>query len=97
MEIVKNIIEIEDCFDGSFMKKILLNISISKTFIYYIGGDSKLEYFGDFARPFFRAIKDNYYIIKGVEGSNEIEATLHRNNLNTVEKYLIDYLNKFVL
>jgi len=67
---------IEDCFDGSFIKELLFDESISESFIKSIGKFGKLSYFKDFARPFYKIVfRDNFYI-KGVEGNNTARVLL---------------------
>jgi hypothetical protein len=55
---------------GPVSKEFLLEKAISQDFIQFMGRLGSLEYFPDFARPFFRITKDECYIIKGVQGND---------------------------
>ena len=60
--------ELEDCFDGSFRKEILLDREICADFIRYLGQAGTLQYFPHFARPFFR-IDGPGFMLKGIENN----------------------------
>ena len=75
---VVRIKKIEDCFDGSFIKEFELDKKISKDFIITLGQGCCLEYFSDFARPFFRIEKKNEFQIKGVENNTTMQVIFNR-------------------
>ena len=66
---VIDIKHIEDCFDGSFIKELLFDETVTPTFIEALGTHGKLQYFKDFARPFYKVVFRNDFYIKGVEGN----------------------------
>ncbi len=90
MEVVK-VKDIEDCLDGSFIKELLLSQEISKDFIFELAGKGNLEYFSDFARPFFKIRVSGVYDLKGVQGNKTI-----RIHLKSPEEYSIEDFIEFV-
>ena len=94
MKIVK-VKDIEDCFDGSFIKEFLYDKKVTKDFIHYLGKTGKLDYFPDFARPFYKLSCPKKYTLKGVEGSNSSRITLYGENLEEVMEYLDKYIEEF--
>lgn len=56
---------LEDCFDGSYRKEMVLDQEISEAFIHYMGLTGTLQYFPHFARPFFR-IDGPRFMLKGI-------------------------------
>ena len=87
-----NIVEIkhvEDCFDGSCIKELVLNEPISKEFIFLLGKCGTLSYFKDFASPFFRVSFDNNFYIKGVQGNDSARLHIRDNDdINTLINYI---------
>ena len=67
---------IEDCLDGSFIKEISLSTAVSKAIILYLATQqgAKLQYYPDFARPFFKLTYNKGSYIKGVEGNSTMRA-----------------------
>ena len=64
MKVVK-IKHIEDCFDGSFIKELLLDRVITKPYLNNLGKLGVMKYYATFARPFYRIDFEKSYI-KGV-------------------------------
>ncbi len=60
---------VEDCFDGSLIKELLLSDVISQKHILALGNSGNLQYFDHFARPFFKIRSDDLFDIKGIEGN----------------------------
>ncbi|MCP4155858.1 MAG: hypothetical protein GY757_49495 [bacterium] len=67
---------IEDCFDGSYIKEVLLDTPISADFIRHLGKLGSLQYFPDFPRPFFR-IDSEKASLKGIQDNNTFRATVY--------------------
>lgn len=67
---------IENCFEGTDIKEILLDKEISKEFIFYLKGDSFMQYFPTFSKPFFKIDVRAKYIIKGIEGFKTLRIIL---------------------
>ncbi len=65
--------KIEDCLDGSMIKDFSMDEPVDRSFIRHLGVDGTLEYFPDFARPFYRVTKDGMYVLKGVEGNTTFQ------------------------
>jgi hypothetical protein len=87
--------ELEDCFDGSFMKEVLLDEQVSCEFIHYIGQFGELQYYPDFARPYFRIDIADRCIIKGVEGNRTFRLIIHRKHIvetiDLIEEHVSNY------
>ncbi len=64
--------DVESCFDGSWIKNVHLNSSVSPQFIEYLTPFGQMQYFPDFARPFFKLHVDGKYLLKGIEGNSVI-------------------------
>ena len=62
---------IEDCFDGSYVYELSYSEPITKAFIMRLGSGSKVQYFPEFPRPFFR-IQDDRFWAKGIEGNTTL-------------------------
>ena len=94
MKIV-DIKDIEDCFDGTFIKEVLFDECISKEFIFYLGKDGKMQYFPDFAKPYFQINIKDKYTLKGVEGNKTIRIIFFIDNLEKSNEYFINYIENF--
>ncbi len=92
---IQKVKDIEDCFDGSFIKEILFNEAISKDFIQFLGKEDKMQYFDSFARPFFKISRNGLYEAKGVEGNRSIRITLkQKDSLIQFEALVREFTNK---
>ena len=89
--------DIEDCFDGSFIKELLFNKKVTKEFIHYLGKTGKMNYFPDFARPFYKIICKEKYEIKGVEENKTARLTLYKKNMKEALEYLKKHIKKYRL
>jgi hypothetical protein len=66
------IVDVESCFDGSWIKEVHLNSCITRQFIEYLAPLGAMQYFPDFARPFFKLHVETKYLLKGLEGNSVI-------------------------
>ncbi len=82
---------LEDCFDGTSMREILLDQPITSDFIKYFEHIARLQYFPDFARPFFKADNKEHFSVKGIEGNCTLRAVLVPDIDNNCA-----YLTKFI-
>ena len=87
--IIRSINDLEDCFDGTFIKEVLFCDSVNKEFIHYLGNEGELDYFPDFAKPFFRIYLKGMYFIKGVEGNNTLRLILNKEEINKGLDYFV--------
>lgn len=88
---VVDIKHVEDCFDGSLIKEMLLAEKISKEQIFALGQDGDVQYFPHFARPFFKIRVQGLFDLKGIEGNQSI-----RVHLKDPKEYAIDHFSEFV-
>jgi hypothetical protein len=79
---------IEDCFDGTLIKEFVLDREITKDFILYLGQLGNLQYFPDFARPFFK-INAQGFGIKGIQDNTTLRVLL-------VDKTKLDKLTAII-
>lgn len=90
-----NVKEVEDCFDGSFIKEVLFDDVVTKDFIDYLGKAGQLEYFPNFARPFYKVDVAKKYIVKGVEGNKTARIILYRDNIDESQRLFEKYVSGF--
>jgi hypothetical protein len=75
---IQKISTLEDCFEESVTREIVLDEIVSKDFIMFWKDHGELEYYESFARPFFKVSKKNSFIVKGIEGSNKLRLILSK-------------------
>jgi|GEM_PF-4370220 len=80
---------VEDCFDGSMIKELLLDSEISKEFVFAMGAGGQVQFFADFPRPFFKVRMENLYDLKGI--ANQRTMRVH---LKSVKLFALDDLRK---
>ncbi|MBN2238240.1 MAG: hypothetical protein JW712_00570 [Dehalococcoidales bacterium] len=73
---VLDIKDIEDCFDGSLIKELLLEKEIRQDDIYALGEGNHLQYFPEFPRPFFKIRNAGLWDVKGIEGNTTMRVHL---------------------
>ena len=92
---ILGISEIENCFDGTFMKEVLFDREVNKEFIFFLGEYGSLNYFPDFPKAFFQLDCPDKFIIKGIEGLNKAKLILYRTDLAGSERYFENLVNKY--
>jgi hypothetical protein len=65
---------VEDCFEESQMRDLMLDRALTADAIRGIGRLGVLQYYPDFPHPFFRVVCDSETRLKGVEGTKRIRA-----------------------
>ncbi len=88
--------KIEDCFDGSQVKELFLDEPISKEFIRHLGVLGKLQYFPDFARPFFKVDSPSRFSVKGVEGNQTMRIVLYKGEIENELQNFTNYVELFL-
>ena len=63
----------ETCLDGTVNVEKRLDRPMDRKFIYHLAELGDLEYFSEFARPFFRITRSGSFVIKGVEGAETFQ------------------------
>lgn len=79
--------ELENCFDGSFMKEVEIDEPLNEIIMNRMACDSRLKYYPHFPKPYFRIEKDGAFVLQGVIGSKTFRATLSLKN--TAEAQII--------
>lgn len=92
---INKMVEVEDCFDGSFIKEVSFNEEINKDFINYIGQFGDLNYYSTFLRPFYKINVPKKFILKGVEGNTTARIIFFRESLNLSIEYFINIVKEF--
>ncbi len=88
MEIIK-ITEMETCFDGTSVYELSLSDEMTEAFMKELVYKGYLDYYPNFARPFFRIKYHDGFYIKGILGSNSLR-------VHTYEKAYLDELKVFI-
>lgn len=70
--------ELEDCFDGSFMKEVEIDEPLSEKIMHRMAQDANLDYYQNFPRPYFRIEKNGVFVVQGIIGNRIFRATLSR-------------------
>jgi hypothetical protein len=79
MQII-DILHIEDCFDGSYIKEFVFDVAVNEDFILFLGQHGQLSYFKTFARPFYKIIFPSQTYLKGVQGNTTARAMLRNDD-----------------
>ncbi len=79
---------IEDCFDGSYMYEVLFDTDVEPSYIEALGIEGQLQYHRNFARPFFKAVFEGRFTLKGVQGNRTVRVLVYDRNLDPVLEYL---------
>lgn len=77
--IVRKMKQVEDCFDGSFIREFVLSEPSDEDFMRKLSRGCVLDYYPDFPRPFFRIENRGIWVIKGVEGSESLRVIFSSN------------------
>lgn len=88
---VVDIKHVEDCFDGSLIKEMLLAEEISKEQIFALGQDGDVQYFPHFAKPFFKVRVKGLFDLKGIEGNKSM-----RVHLKNPKEYTMDTFSEML-
>lgn len=87
MKVIK-IKHVEDCFDGSLIKELLLSEEITEEFIYKLGVSGEIQYFPHFARPFFKIRVNCIYDLKGIVGNTTLRIHLKNPKEYSLDKFI---------
>ena len=77
------------------MKEITFSSEIKKEFVDYLSHTGELEYYADFARPFYRITRPYGYIIKGIVGNNYLRIYFSRAYLDEPIEHFLAHVNGF--
>ena len=87
MEVIE-VKHVEDCFDDSSIYELLLDADISKEWIFAVGEGGHVQYFDNFAKPFFKIRVDGMYDLKGIQGTRTIRVHLKSRQDFTLDDFL---------
>lgn len=87
----------ENCFDDSFIKEVLFDQPVDKKFIDYLDELGELQYFPDFPRPYYKVDCPEKFILKGVEGSARAQLIPYRKNIESMQRYFEDSIQRYSL
>lgn len=83
MELVE-IRELEDCFDGGLKLEYRFSAPIGDEFMRRMAAGSRLDFFPEFPRPFFKIFHGDGIQIKGVLGDSCLEAYFPRADMERI-------------
>lgn len=81
MKIIE-VINLEYCLNGPYIKELTFDSNIGDDFIYYLGKLGELEYYPGFAKPFYKIEYPFEFILKGIHGNNKAKIVLCRKDIN---------------
>ncbi len=96
MKIVQ-IKSIEDCLDNSNTREVLFDQPVDRSFILYLGEAGELQYFRNFARPFYRLDVPDLFVFKGVEGNSTARIILCRSSMEQALSRFISLVDSYSL
>lgn len=79
---------VEDCFDGSLIYEVLFDANTSKAMILALAEGGDIQYFANFAKPFFKIRVKGLYDLKGIEGHSTMRLHLKSNEQFTLADFL---------
>ena len=88
---------IANCFNGDFMREIELDVGICVNFIHYLAtlGETRLDYYEDFPRPFFKLDRPGYYILKGIKDARLLKVYYSRASVTRAREALHAHILAF--
>ena len=81
MKIIK-VTDLEYCLNGPYIKELTFDSEIKDNFIYYLGELGELEYYPNFAKPFYNIEHQFEFILKGIKGKNTTKIILCRKDID---------------
>ncbi len=94
MTVVSDIREVENCFDGSFIKEVELNEPLNEQIMHRMARGARLAFYPEFPRPYFRIERKRAFVVQGVLGNRVFRATLSRTNTAQAEMTLKELIQK---
>jgi hypothetical protein len=79
--------DVEDCFDGSFIKELLFDREITKELVFHLGRLGDIQYFDTFARPFFKIRVKSKYDLKGIVGNRTLRIHLKSPSSDSIRRF----------
>jgi hypothetical protein len=63
----------DNCLEGAQVFEYHFASTVAEEFVYYLAHGQRLDYFPEFARPFFKIVCANGIQIKGIVGDHSIQ------------------------
>lgn len=79
---ITQIINLEYCLNGAYIKELTFDTEITDDFIYYLGELGEFEYYRDFIEPFYTIEHPLEFILKGIKGKNTAKIILCRKDID---------------
>jgi len=86
------ILHVEDCLDGSYIREVVLDAPTDRAFIHHLGTCGRLRYYADFARPFFTVMDETRFKMKGVEGDRTFTVVVFSDASADVMAWLAEFI-----
>jgi hypothetical protein len=78
--------KVEDCFDGGSRLEYRFAGEIAESFMRHLAANSRLDFYPDFPRPFFKIFQEDGLQIKGILGGSDIEVYFPRSQAAEIKK-----------
>ena len=83
---IADVIHVEDCLDGSFIREITFDGPVTREFIESLKHLGNTCYYPDFPRPFYTLEVQGAFSLRGVEGSNSTRMIIYRNEQEAIAR-----------
>jgi hypothetical protein len=77
--------KIEDCFDGGSRLEYHFDGGIAEAFMRRLAENSRLDFFPEFPKPFFKIFREDGLQVKGIIGGTDIEAYFPRSQTDAIK------------
>jgi hypothetical protein len=88
--------KVEDCFDGGSRLEYRFEGEIVKEFMMRLAAGSRLDFFPEFPKPFFKIFREDGLQIKGILGLSDIEVYFPRSQADEKKKDFEAELNRLL-
>jgi hypothetical protein len=92
---VISIKNIDDCFESTNVRDVIVDSPIDKKFIDYLGKLGKLIYETSLEKPYFKVIVRAKYTVKGSQGNKTIRMMFPENAGDQYVNEVVDYINNY--
>ncbi|MCK9225933.1 MAG: hypothetical protein M0R46_11235 [Candidatus Muirbacterium halophilum] len=84
---IKEVIRLDDCKDGSIKFKVVFDFDISKQFVMSFPDNHKKTIREDFEKPYFKIDYPGFYALKGSLNSSSAKLWINKGSYTDWEKY----------
>ncbi|HOW45735.1 MAG TPA: hypothetical protein PK919_11285 [Candidatus Aminicenantes bacterium] len=88
--------ELEDCFDGGSKLEYRFSAAIGDEFMRRMAAGSRLDFFPEFPRPFFKIFHGNGIQVKGVLGDSCVEVYFPRADMKKIRRQFEEEIGRLL-